>query len=71
MPERNKIPRNQRQLPRLTRVHRKVVTFNDNEIEAISGFCKKYKIQNEAKFFREAIIATILRKTEEDHPTLF
>ena len=54
-----------------TRHHRKVLTFNDSELEALNAFCKKYKIANQAKFLREAVISTILRKTEEDHPPLF
>lgn len=58
-------------IAKLTRKHRKVVAFNDSELEVINAFCKKYKIVNHAKFIREAVISTILRKTEEDHPTLF
>lgn len=58
-------------LPNLIRKHRKTLKFNDKEMAVIQHFFKKYKIQNESKFFREAIIATILRKTEEDHPKLF
>lgn len=53
------------------RKHRKVVTFNDSELEVMNAFCKKYRIDNQTKFIREAVISTILRKTEEDHPTLF
>ena len=58
-------------LPSPVRRHRKVIAFNDSEIAVIRHFFKKYKISNESKFFREAIIATILKKAEEDHPTLF
>jgi hypothetical protein len=54
-----------------TRKHRKAIMLNDAELEAIVGFCKKYKITNQAKFFRETIITAILKKTEEDHPKLF
>jgi Mor family transcriptional regulator len=53
------------------RTHRKALLFNDAEWEAVNSFCKKYKISNQSRFFREAIISSILRKTEEDHPTLF
>jgi Mor family transcriptional regulator len=53
------------------RTHRKVLLFNDAEMKAVTDFCKKYKIGKPAKFFRETIIAAILRKSEEDHPTLF
>ncbi len=56
---------------RNVRSHRKAIIFNDAEMKAVVDFCKKYKITNQAKFFRETIIATILRKTEEDHPKLF
>jgi hypothetical protein len=53
------------------RKHRKAMVFNDAEHEAIRNFCARYKISNQSKFFREAIISTILRKLEEDHPKLF
>jgi Mor family transcriptional regulator len=56
---------------KVKREHRKTLLFNDAEMEAIRSFCKKYKITNQTKFFREAIITTILKKTEEDHPKLF
>jgi Mor family transcriptional regulator len=56
---------------KVKREHRKTLLFNNAEMEAIHSFCKKYKITNQAKFFREAIITTILKKTEEDHPKLF
>jgi hypothetical protein len=53
------------------RSHRKALVFNDAENEVVKIFCAKYKISNQTKFFREAIISTILRKMEEDHPKLF
>jgi len=56
---------------KVKREHRKTLLFNDAEMEAIRSFCKKYKITNQARFFRESIITTILQKTEEDHPKLF
>ena len=63
---------NEQQTFRTTRrKHRKTLVFNDAENEAIKNFCAKYKISNQSKFFREAIISTILRKLEEDHPKLF
>ena len=62
---------NENKIPSSIRKHRKAIAFNDNEMSVIQHFLKKYKIQNESKFFREAIISAILKKTEEDHPTLF
>ncbi|NCB98124.1 MAG: hypothetical protein EOM36_07180 [Bacteroidia bacterium] len=55
----------------LKRRHRKAILFNDKEMEAVELYCKKYKVTSESKFFREAIISTILRQFEEDHPRLF
>ncbi|MDR0385974.1 MAG: hypothetical protein LBH60_07845 [Prevotellaceae bacterium] len=53
------------------RVHKHTISFNDKEYKVIGQFISKYKIKNKSKFFREAIIATILQKAEEDHPRLF
>jgi hypothetical protein len=53
------------------RLHRHTLSFNDKEYKVIGQFISKYRIKNKSKFFREAIIATILQKIEEDHPRLF
>jgi nickel-dependent lactate racemase len=53
------------------RLHKHTVSFNEKEFKVVCYFIDKYKIKNKAKFFRESIIATILQKVEEDHPTLF
>jgi len=56
---------------RMLRKHKQVLSFNDKEMEVVSFFCKKYKIVSKSRFFRETIISAILRKMEDDHPTLF
>jgi hypothetical protein len=53
------------------RLHKHTVSFNDNELKVIAYYVAKYKIKNKSKLYREAIIATILRKMEDDYPTLF
>ena len=53
------------------RKHHQGFWFNDKEIQALNKYCKKYKIKNKSKFFRESIVATILNKFDEDYPTLF
>ncbi|SDC62002.1 hypothetical protein [Williamwhitmania taraxaci] len=55
----------------LKRVYKKSLLFNEPEMDAINNFCRRYKIANKSKFFRETIITTILKKIEKDHPTLF
>ena len=65
-----------KQLPPTTkrtalRTHRQVFTLNDDENKALNRYLVKYKIENKAKFIRETLMITIIRKLEEDHPRLF
>ena len=53
------------------RTHRQIFTLNDEENKALTRYITKYKVQNKSKFFRETLMLTIIRKMEEDHPTLF
>ena len=53
------------------RTHRQMFTLNDEENKALIRYISKYKVQNKSKFIREALMMTIIRKMEEDHPTLF
>lgn len=53
------------------RTHRQIFTLNDEENKALNRYISKYKVKNKSKFIRETLIMTILRKMEEDHPTLF
>ena len=55
----------------LKRVHRKSILFNKREMQAIEHYCKKYKITNKSKFMREIIIISVLKKFDEDYPSLF
>ena len=55
----------------LKRQNRYTICFNNHELAAISKFCSKYKVNNRAKFMRETIITEILKKFDEDYPTLF
>ena len=55
----------------LKRIYRKSILFNQREIQAIDHYCKKYKIANKSKFMREMIITSVLKKFDEDYPSLF
>jgi len=55
----------------LKRVHRKSILFNKREIQAIDHYCKRYKIKNKSKLMREMIISSVLKKFDEDYPSLF
>ena len=56
---------------KLKRTFRTSLLFNAREQEAITLYCEKYKIRNKSKFMREAIMTEILKKFDEDYPTLF
>lgn len=53
------------------RTHKQVFVLNDEENKALNRYIAKYKVQNKSKFIREAVMMTIIRKMEEDHPRLF
>ncbi|MDR1173047.1 MAG: hypothetical protein LBL24_11400 [Bacteroidales bacterium] len=55
----------------LLRKNKKSILFNNRELKAIESYCLKYRINNRSKFMREAIITSILKKFDDDYPTLF
>jgi len=55
----------------LLRINKKTILFNNRELKAIESYCRKYGIHNRSRFMREAIITSILRKFDDDYPTLF
>ena len=57
--------------PLLKRTHRVAFLLNDEEYKVVNRFVAKYRIDNTSKFMREAIIRFILKRLDEDHPTLF
>ena len=56
---------------KLRRINRTSLLFNGREKEAIDLYCEKYKISNRSKFMREAILTEVLKRFDEDYPTLF
>ena len=57
--------------PTMKRTHRIAFMLNEEEFKAVNRFIDKYQISNTSKFMREAVIRTILKRLDEDHPTLF
>ncbi|MBR4266438.1 MAG: hypothetical protein IKQ46_10325 [Bacteroidales bacterium] len=53
------------------RQHRQSFRLNDLELQALMKYYKKYKVKNRARFLRETIMGVVLKKFEEDYPTLF
>jgi len=56
---------------RLRRINRTYLSFNNREQEAINLYCRKYSVNNKSKFMREAILTEVLKRFDEDYPTLF
>lgn len=53
------------------RTHRHVFTLNDEEEKALARYVERYKVQHPTRFIREAVMLAVIRRLEEDHPTLF
>jgi len=68
MAKKNTIPASKRNS---LRTNRQIFTLNDEENKALNRYISKYKVKNKSKFIRETLMLAIIRKLEEDHPTLF
>jgi len=45
--------------------------LNNREMKALGIFCNRYRVKNKSEFLRKTLMMTILKKFEEDHPTLW
>lgn len=54
-------------------IRRNRITFmlNDKEFAVLNRFLAKYKVTNKSKFIREAVMKTVLKRLNEDYPSLF
>lgn len=55
----------------LMRRNAHTLRLNNREYQAIEAYCKKYKVENKSKFMRETIITEVLKRFDNDYPTLF
>ena len=55
----------------LKRTNKKEILFNNLELEAINTYCERFKVKNKSKFMREAIITEVLKKFDDNYPTLW
>jgi hypothetical protein len=56
---------------RLRRTNRLSVMLNDREMRALSIYCNRYRVKNKSEFLRETIMKAIIKRFEEEHPTLW
>lgn len=57
--------------PNHPRVHKITFMLNEEEHKAVNRYLSRYKILNKSRWYRETILAHILKTLEEDYPTLF
>jgi hypothetical protein len=56
---------------KLRRTNKLSVMLNDREMKALGIYCCRYRVKNKSEFLRETIMKTILKRFEEEHPTLW
>lgn len=45
--------------------------LNSREMRAVNIYCQRYRIRNKSRFLRETIMNAILRRFDEEMPSLF
>jgi len=56
---------------RLRRTNRLSLMLNSREMKALGIYCSRYRIKNKSEFMRATIMKAILKRFEEEHPTLW
>jgi hypothetical protein len=56
---------------RLRRNNRLSLMLNNREMRALGIYCNRYRIKNKSGFLRETIMRAILKRFEDEHPTLW
>jgi hypothetical protein len=55
----------------LKRNNRLSLMLNNREARALGIYCSRYRVRNKSEFLRETIMRAILKKFEDEHPTLW
>ncbi len=45
--------------------------LNSREARALGIYCSRYRVKNRSEFMRETIMRAILKRFEDEHPTLW
>jgi metal-responsive CopG/Arc/MetJ family transcriptional regulator len=53
------------------RQHRVSILLNDSEMRALERYCEKYTVSNRSRLIRETLMRNILKRFDNDSPTLF
>ena len=47
------------------------ILLNESEMRALDRFCERYNVTNRSRLVRESLMRAILKKIDNDQPTLF
>jgi hypothetical protein len=56
---------------RLKRNNRLSLMLNNREARALGIYCDRYRVRNKSEFLRVTIMKAILKRFEDEHPTLW
>lgn len=56
---------------REARTNKLTILLNDSELRALDRYCERYGIKNRSRFVRETLMRSVLKRFEQDSPTLF
>jgi hypothetical protein len=56
---------------RLKRNSRLTLMLNNREMRAFGIYCSRFRVKNKSEFLRETIMKAILKRFEDEHPTLW
>jgi len=45
--------------------------LNNSEARALGIYCSRYRVKNKSEFLRETIMKAILKRFDDEHPTLW
>jgi len=67
----NKLRRIKIKEERLKRNNRLTLMLNNRELRALNVYCQRFRVKNRSKFLRETLMMAILKRFDEEMPTLF
>jgi hypothetical protein len=55
----------------LKRNNRLSLMLNNREARALGIYCNRYRVRNKSEFLRETIMKAILKRFDDEHPSLW
>ena len=56
---------------KLKRNNRLTIMLNDRELRALNLYCQRFRVNNRSRFLRETVMTAILKRFDEEMPTLW